>query len=141
MGWKDIFRKCSAVVAHRWSRFGAWMEPNSGGCGQSLSQKQHSRPPDLALTVYPYQGYFLPSQVQNVASPSSTLELSLPPSSVPFHPFSAITFNIHSTLSFGLMIPSTSQSKLTFDAISVLTSPGSTMIGRSALCSSGLFQK
>jgi hypothetical protein len=91
--------------------------------------------------VHPYQGYIFPSQVQKVASPSSTLKLSLPPSSVPFHPFSAITFNIHSTLSFGLMIPSTSQSKLTFDAISVLTSPGSTMIGTSALCISGLFQK
>ena len=76
-----------------------------------------------------HQGYLFPSHVQKVAAPSSLFlpspaALFLPPSSIPPDPFSPITFNIHSILSLGLIIPSTSQSKLTLAAISVLTSPG-----------------
>jgi hypothetical protein len=72
-----------------------------------------------------HQGYRFPSHVQNVAAPASSIisAVFLPPSSIPPHPFSPITSSIHPILSLGLIIPSTSQSKLTF-AISVLTSPG-----------------
>lgn len=81
--------------------------------------------------VYRHQGYLLPSHVQNVAAPSSSFlpsftELTLPPSSFPPLPFPAIILNMQPTLSSTPIIPSTSQSKLAFAAISVDTSPGCT---------------
>jgi hypothetical protein len=67
-----------------------------------------------------YQGYALPSQSQNVATPT----LSLPRSSFPPFPFSSMTFSIPFTDSSGVIIPSTSHAKSTFEAMSVATSPG-----------------
>jgi len=75
-----------------------------------------------------HQGYLFPSQVQNVAVPSSGRFLSstavtFPPSSLPPQPFSSMTFNMQRMLSCGVIIPLTSQSTVIFP-ISVLTSPG-----------------
>lgn len=82
---------------------------------------------DFAHSIPDHQGYIFPSQVQKVAAPSSSFgAVTLPPSSSPPFPLLAITFSMHEILSCGLMIPSTSQSTLTFAAISVVTSPGCT---------------
>jgi len=92
-----------------------------------ITKSLYTRIVDIKLQSH-HQGYLFPSQVQKVAAPSSSFLLSpaallRPPSSAPPHPFSPMTLSIDEILSCGLMIPSTSQSKLTF-AISVLTSPG-----------------